>query len=270
MLGKLLETLLAGGALLMGSPLAYGQGAPALPTVTTIDELLDKPGGLRYLDAHQVVLPTAQGAGYYDVLQRLDSASLNWHLRRYSLPAKQLVLEQFFTGALPQQMLEGPSREWYASGQLREQVLYHKNGVIDTLRTYYPNGKPRRVQVFSRKPSTSCYDSLGNPLSKCPPYHTFATLGGKNTYSGKFLKLVQQQYRHFLPPGYPVPAGQVVYYAFRIDSTGAIQEPRILSLTAPELQAAIIRAIKQLPAFEPAAYEGQATDDVLDGFVRVN
>jgi hypothetical protein len=270
MLRSLLGALLTWGTLLLASPLAYGQDAPTLPTVTTIDELLHKPGGIRYLDAHQVTLPTAQGAGYYDVLQRLDSAGLDWHLRRYSLLPKQLVLEQFFTGALPQQILEGPSREWYASGQLREQVRYHKNGVIDTLRTYYPSGQPRRVQVFNRKPSTSCYDSLGNPLSKCPPYHTFATLRGKNTYSGKFLNLVQQQYRQFLPPGYPMPAGQVVYFAFRIDATGIIQEPRILSPAAPELQAAIIRAIKQLPAFEPAAYEGQATEDVLDGFVRVN
>lgn len=270
MLRNLLGALLAWGTLLPGSPLAYGQGTPTLPTVTTIDELLDKPGGIRYLDAYQVVLPTVQGAGYYDVLQRLDSASLNWQLRRYSLPAKRLVLEQFFTGTLPQQILEGPSREWYASGQLREQVRYHKNGVVDTLRTYYPNGKPRRVQVFSRKPSTSCYDSLGNPLSKCPPYHTFATLGSKNTYSGKFLKLVQQQYRQFLPSGYPTPAGQVVYYAFRIDSAGAVQEPRLVSPAAPELQTAIIRAINQLPVFEPAVYEGRVTDDVLEGFVRVN
>ena len=101
---NLLGTLLAWGTLLLASPLAYGQGAPALPTVTTIDELLHQPGGIRYLDAHQVTLPTAQGAGYYDVLQRLDSAGLDWHLRRYSLLPKQLILEKFFTGALPQQM----------------------------------------------------------------------------------------------------------------------------------------------------------------------
>jgi len=248
---------------------SHAQGTTGLPTVTTVDALLNQPGGIRYLDAHQAVLPGAEGAGYYDLLQRVDSAGFNWHLRRYSLPAKGLVLEQFFTGILPQQVLEGPSREWYANGQLREQVQYHKNGVVGTLRTYYASGKPRRVQVFGRGASTVCYDSLGTPLRKCPPYHTFATLGGKNTYSGKFLKLVQQQYAQFLPAGYHAPAGQLVYYAFRIDPTGHVREPRILTAAAPELQAAVLQAIQQLPVFEPAFYEGQATDDVLDGVVQV-
>lgn len=256
-------------ALAVRSVAVCAQSAPALPVVISFDELLGKPGGLRYLDAHQVPLPTVDGAGFYDVFQRLDSAGLNWHLRRYTLPAKGLVLEQFFTGPLPLQILEGASREWYASGQLREEVLYHKNRVVDTLRTYYPSGKLRRMQVFRKKGVEICYDSVGNQLSKCAPYHTFATLGGKNTYSGKFLQVVEQQYRRFLPAGYQVPKGQVVYYAFRIDPAGVVQEPRVLSPVSPELRAAIIKAIGQLPGFEPAFYEGQATDDVLDGFLRL-
>lgn len=268
MIGKLTVSVLLLAALVLWGPLTHAQGAAGLPTVTTVDALLNQPRGIRYLDAHQVTLPSAAGAGYYDVLQRVDSAGLDWHLRRYTLPAKGLVLEQFFTGIVPL-VLEGPSREWYASGQLWEQVQYHKNRVAGTLRTYYPSGKPRRVQLVGRGASIVCYDSLGTPLRKCPPYHTFATLKGKNTYSGKFLQVVQQQYPHFLSADYQVVPGQLVYYAFRIDPTGAVREPRILSAVAPELQAAILQALKQLPTFEPAYYEGAATDDVLEGFVQV-
>jgi protein TonB len=264
----LLKPLLLLVALVTCNAGVYGQGAAGLPIVISLDELLDKAGGIRYLDTHQATLPSAAGTGYYGVLQRLDSASLNWHLGRYTVPTNRLVLEQFFVGVVPQQ-LEGRSREWYTSGQLQEKVLYHKNRVVDTLRTYYPSGKLRRVQT-NRKSTTTCYDSLGNLLRKCPLYHTFATLKGKNTYSGRFLNVVQQHYPQFLPAGYPAPKGQLVYYAFRIDPTGLVQEPRILSAVAPELQAAILEMIKQLPAFEPAFYEGQATDDVVDGFVRVN
>jgi hypothetical protein len=268
MIGKLTVSVLLLAALVLWGPLTHAQGAAGLPTVTTVDALLNQPGGLRYLDAHQVTLPSAEGAGYYDVLQRVDSAGLDWHLRRYTLPAKGLVLEQFFTGVVPL-VLEGPSREWYASGQLREEVLYHKERVAGTLRTYYPSGKPRRVQVIGRGASTVCYDSLGTPLRKCPPYHTFATLRGKNTYSGKFLQVVQQQYPRFLPTDYHVAPGQLVYYAFRIDPTGAVREPRILSGGASELQGAVLQALKQLPTFEPARYEGEVTDDVLEGYVQV-
>ncbi|MGI4870309.1 MAG: hypothetical protein ACRYFX_03915 [Janthinobacterium lividum] len=250
------------------TPLA-AQAQPALPVITNVDALLGKPGGIRYLDAYQVTLPGADGARYYDVLQRLDSAGFSWHLRRYALAPRQLVLEQFFTGILPQQVLEGPSREWYASGQLREELAYHKNNFAGMLRTYYPTGKPRRIQTFGGPRTSTCYDSLGQPLAKCPPYHTFATLGGKNTYSGKFLKLVQEQYKKLLPAGYRAPQGLVVYYAFRIDRTGAVREPRVLSPAAPELQTAIVQAIRQLPAFGPASYEGQATDDMLEGAIQV-
>lgn len=267
-----MKTLLLSAAL-TGLGLAARPGraqAPApLPVVPTNDALLNTPGGVRYLDAHWVPLPGAGGAAYLDQYRRIDSVGLNWQLRRYALgPPRQLVLEQFFTGVLPALVLEGPSREFYPDGARREELAYHKNRFAGTLRTYYHNGQERRVQAFGRGGGV-CHDSLGRPLAKCPEYHTFARFGGKNTYSGKFLNLVQQGYATYLPAGLQLPAGQVVYYAFRIDPAGRVREPRLLTAADPALESAILRAITQLPAFEPATYEGQPTDDVVEGFVRV-
>ena len=256
-------------ATLLALPFA-AQAQATLPVVVNLDDLLDKPGGIRYLDLHQVVLPGAEGAGYYDVLQRLDSAGLNWHLRRYILPTRRLVLEQFFTGRKPQQVLEGASREWYASGQLREELAYHKNNFAGTLRTYYANGQLRRMQTFGSKRFSACYDSLGRPLATCPPYHTFATVNGKSTYSGNVLRQVEQQYKKYLPAGYQPPQGLLLLYTFRVDPTGAVREPRLLSPAAPELEAAVIQAINHLPAFGPATYEGQPTDDALEGAIQIS
>lgn len=264
-----MKTWLISGALLVSSLRLWGQ--TAVPTVRVVDEMLDKSVAHRYYDQYWVPLAGPAQAHCYDQLVRLDSAGLNWRSRRYVLGTGRLILEQYFTGAVPGTVLEGPSREWYETGQLREEVTYHKSLIVGALRTYYPDGRPRRVQYVAPAKGTSiCYDSTGKALSikQCPPYHTFAQLRGKSTYSGNFLKAVQQRHASFLPAAYQQDAQLTVYYAFRIDASGAVRDARILTEAPAELQAAILAAIAQLPSFVPAVLEGKATNDVVEGFVR--
>ena len=242
----------------------------SLPTVRVVDEMLGISAGVRYYDPYWAPLPTGPtGAHCFDRFVRVDSAGLNWQARRYVLATGQLILEQYFTGLVPGMELEGPSREWYEHGRLREELTYHKSWVVGALRTYYPDGKPRRTEFAPpAKGTTVCLDSTGNPLPKCPPYHTFAQLSGKNTYSGKFLKVVQQQYGGHLPAGYSQPAALLVHYAFRIDPAGTVQDARILTDAPAELQAAVLQAVRQLPRFVPATLEGRLTNDVVEGMVE--
>jgi hypothetical protein len=60
-----------------------------------------------------------------------------------------------------------------------------------------------------------------------------------------------------------------VYYAFRIDATGAVRDARLLTAAAPPLAKAILQAIAQLPSFEPARLEDQPADKVVEGKVGV-
>ena len=246
---------------------------PTTPIVRVVDEMLGKSEGIRYYDKYWVPLPTGPaGAHCYDRFVRVDSAKLQWQARRYVLSTGRLILEQYFTGLVPGFELEGPSREWYESGQLREELTYHRSEIVGVLRTYHANGKVRRNQVIApAKGVSACYDSTGVALAKCPLYHIFAQLRGKNTYSGKFLKVVQKEYSGLLPAGYQQSATLLVYYAFRIDPSGTVQDARILTPEVPEpLQAAILHAIQQLPAFEPAVLEGKLTNDVVEGLVQAN
>jgi hypothetical protein len=267
---NMLNKYLLAALLLFGAKAAAAQAPAGLPVVATVDELATKASGVRYYDGHWVPLPGAAGSEGYDVYQRLDSAGLQWRLRRYlSSPRPHLLLEQFFAGLVPTVGFEGPSREWYPEGPLREEVTYHKGRIVGTLRTFYPNGKVRRTEAFTPVAATACYDSLGRALARCPDYHTFARLRGKNTYSGKFLDLVQRQYAALLPPGYAPVVTQTIMYAFRIDPAGAVRDARLLTAAAPELEKAIVQAIAQLPAFEPARLEGEPVDDVVEGAVTV-
>jgi hypothetical protein len=261
---------LAAGLLALAlGPAARAQAPANLPVVATPDELPGKAGGVRYYDQHWLPLPGPAGAYGYDVYRHLDSLGLTWQRRRYVLASGQQVLKQYFASAVPLVGLEGPSLEWYETGELREEVTYHKHQLAGTLRTFYRNGRVRRTQANDFG-VIACYDSTGRPLLDCAEYYVPAQARGKNVAVAKLPDLVQQRYVAGLPAGYSAPAGAPpVYYAFRIDATGAVRDARLLTAAAPPLAKAILQAIAQLPSFEPARLEDQPADKVVEGKVGV-
>lgn len=252
--------------------LAARAQAPAhLPVVSAPDQLLNQPGGVRYYDQHWLPLTGPAGAYGYDVYRHLDSLNLKWRRRRYLSTSGRLILEQYFGSTVPgvSAGLEGPGREWYPSGQLREEITYHNHHLAGTLRTFYPNGRVRLNQV-NYLGVTACYDSTGRALPDCPEYYTPAQSKGRHVEVAALPDLVQRSYVAQLPAGYAAPAAeQHVYYAFRIDTTGTVRDARLLTAAAPPLAAAILQAIAQLPAFAPALLEGHPTDRIVEGQVVV-
>lgn len=262
--------LAAGLVALALSPAAHAQAPAHLPVVATPAHLLGKAGGVRYYDQYWLPLTGPAGAYGYDVYRHLDSLSLKWRRRRYVQASGRLILEQYFASEVPGPSagLEGPGREWYESGQLREEIFYHNHHLTGTLRTFYPNGRVRLNQVNYLGVS-ACYDSTGRARPDCPDYYTPAEAKGKNVALAKLPDLVQQYYAALPPPGTAPAAAQHVYYAFRIDSVGAVRNARLLSPAEPALASTILKAIAQLPAFEPARLEGHPTDKIIEGSVVV-
>jgi hypothetical protein len=255
---------------LAASAAARAQVPAHLPVVATPDQLLGQPGGVRYYDQHWLPLTGPAGAYGYDVYRHLgDSLGLTWQRRRYVVASGQLILKQYFASAVPLVGLEGPGLEWYETGQPREEVTYHKHQLAATLRTFYPNGRVRRTQANDFG-VIACYDSTGRPLLDCAEYYVPARTRGKNVSVAKLPDLVQQRYAALLPAGYAALAGAPpVYYAFRIDAAGTVRDARLLTAAAPALEKAILQAIAQLPAFEPALLEGQPTDKIVEGRVVI-
>lgn len=264
------KSRLAAGLLLL-SAAARAQAPAGLPVVAAPDQLLGLPGGVRYYDQHWLPLTGPAGAYGYDVYRHLDSLNLKWRRRRYLLASGRRILEQYFGSVVPgvSAGLEGPGREWYPSGQLREEITYHNHHLAGTLRTFYPNGRVRLNQV-NYLGVTACYDSTGRALPDCPDYYTPAQAKGKHIEVAGLPDLVQRRYAALLPAGYAAPAAAPpVYYAFRIDTTGTVRDARLLTAAAPPLATAILQAIAQLPAFTPALLEGQPTDRIVEGQVAV-
>jgi len=250
------------------STVAHAQAPPNLPVVAAPDQLLGQAGGVRYYDQYWLPLTGPAGAYGYDVYRHLDSLNLKWRRRRYVQASGRLVLEQYFASEVPgaSSGLEGPGREWYESGQLREEIFYHNHYLAGTLRTFYPNGRLRLNQINYLGGVVACYDSTGRARQDCPEYYVHALSKKKHLAVTKLPDLVQQHYPALLPAGYAAPAGTApVYYAFRIDSAGTVRDARLLTATTPPLAAAILQAIAQLPAFEPALLEGQPIDKIVEG-----
>lgn len=261
--------LVAGLLALALSPVARAQAPANLPVVATPYELPGKAGGVRYYDQHWLPLPGPAGAYGYDVYRHLDSLGLTWQRRRYVAASGQQVLKQYFASAVPLVGLEGQSLEWYETGQLREEVTYHKHQLAGTLRTFYRNGRVRRTQANDFG-VIACYDSTGRPFIDCSEYYVPAQSRGKNVTVAKLPDLVQQRYAALLPAGSNAPAGvPPVHYAFRIDAAGVVRDARLLTAAAPPLEKAILQAIAQLPAFEPARLEDQPVDKIVEGKVEV-
>ncbi len=261
----------AAGLLALGvfsSAPGHAQAPANLPVVAAPDQLLGQSSGVRYYDQHWLPLTGPAGAYGYDVYRHLDSLNLKWRRRRYVQASGRLILEQYFASEVPGPSpgLEGPGREWYESGQLREEIFYHNHYLAGTLRTFHPNGRLRLNQINYLGGVVACYDSTGRALKDCPEYYVHALSKKKHIEVAKLPDLVQQRYPALLPAGYSAPAAAPpVYYAFRIDSTGTVRDARLLTAAAPPLATAILQAIAQLPAFEPALLEGKPTDKIVEG-----
>jgi hypothetical protein len=236
--------------------------------VAVVDQLKGKLAAVRYYDRWWAPLPNEQGAAFYDVIQRVDSAGVNWRVRRYNQSSRQLTLDIGFSGVLPWARPEGRSREWYPSGQLREEMNYRKGIPDGQLRTYHPNGELRRATDYwkRREVRLDCFDASGTPI-ECPLYHTFAQLPVSEANGADAASWLNQQYLQHLPASYAGKDKTVAFYAFYVDSLGYARKPRILLGDDEALNAAVLKAIGQLPRFEPATQEGKPTHDAIEGYV---
>ncbi|MCC3158982.1 hypothetical protein LJ737_17195 [Hymenobacter sp. 15J16-1T3B] len=243
---------------------AQTKPAPNLPVVAVLDELQNQRAALRYYDAAGAPLPTGDGAASYEVLQRVDSAGIGWRVRRYDAQTQRPLLVLGFGGA-PWSLPEGPSRQWYPSGQLREQASYRKGMAEGRLQTYYPNGETRRLVDYYKQKAVraECFTAAGEP-AECPPYHTFAQ---PTSGSPDVQQQISQTYPQYLPAGYAKPGKGIVYFAFYVDTLGRATAPRILRGDDEQLNTAVLEAIRQLPRFEPARLEGRLAPDPIEGFV---
>jgi TonB family protein len=235
--------------------------------VSTLDQLDGQRVALRYLDRNLVPLPSAEGAYAYDILRRADSLGVAWRVRRYTVAGHQQLLDAGYSSELPGVVPHARSREWYPSGQLREDVSYRLGKPDGPMKTYYPSGKLRRDQQNKAGAvvKSECFGPDGQALDVCPGYRSAAKLPGKGSGQAAVFQSLQKQFAQFVPKGYARATDAVVHLAFQVDSLGLVRDARVLASDDPALNAAALEAVRKLPRLTPATEEGQPVSSVMEG-----
>lgn len=252
-----------GAAALALSPAAQAQ----TKVISTLDQLEGQRVALRYLDRNLVPLPSAEGAYAYDILRRADSLGVRWRVRRFTVQGHQPLLDAGYAGELPGQVPHVRVREWYPSGQLREDVSYRLGKPDGPMKTYYPSGKLRRDQqnkagaVFK----SECFAADGRALDECPGYRTAAKLAGKGSGQAAVFQSMQRQFIQFVPKTYARATDATVHVAFLVDSLGFVRDARVLASDDAQLSPAALETVRKLPRLVPATEHDQPVSSVMEG-----
>lgn len=154
--------------------------------------------------------------------------------------------------------LNGISKYYYKDTNVLHMVAFFNNDYIDSLRSYYPDGKLKRIEVYnpdrkSRKHRflvKKCFDEDGNEISFTPyykmPQHPSFDI---NKYLASNIK-------------YPVTArkdnieGRVIV-RFVVDTNGTITHITVLQSVRKDIDNEAIRVIKQMPRWNPGTEDGE-------------
>ncbi|PVY40499.1 energy transducer TonB [Pontibacter virosus] len=153
--------------------------------------------------------------------------------------------------------LTGPHTRWYENGQVHISRQYHRYQLVDTLKSYFPSGALRRVEVYDNGKMLigRVYNEAGEEVKHTPMEVMPEFPGGEM----QMFRWVGKNVRY---PGNALKAGiqGIVVVSFMVDTTGQISKIEMLQGLHPDCEAEAIRVVKQFPKFKPGTIEGVPTE----------
>lgn len=153
--------------------------------------------------------------------------------------------------------LTGPHTRWYENGQVHFSRKYHRYQLVDTLRSYYPSGALRRVEVYAKGKMLTgdVFDEAGKKIKYVP-------MEVMPEYPGGEMKMLTWLGKNVRYPATAQRAGAqgLVVLSFLVDTSGQISNIEILQGFHPDCEAEAIKAVKQFPKFNPGTIEGVPTE----------
>jgi len=143
----------------------------------------------------------------------------------------------------------GPFVYYFNDGSI--QALGEKSGgqLVDTLKTYFVNGKIKRLETYLKGELTggNCYDSSG-VIQPHYPLETEAEFPGGNQGLMQFI----QQNLVYPSEAIELNVSGKVYVRFTIDSLGNVQNIEIEKGVSNAINQEVIRVIKIMPKWIPS------------------
>lgn len=148
----------------------------------------------------------------------------------------------------------GISKEWFETGLLSVQATYKKGKLDGILRTFWPSGKPKRIDLFKNDIciNGTCFDSSGLQI----PHFDYQQ---KPEFPGGDAKLIQYIAENTKYPEIALMEGYegTVYIRFVITKTGDIGEAKTLNSIHPLIDHEALRVVKSMPKWKPGYNDGE-------------
>ncbi|GAA4386070.1 TonB family protein [Hymenobacter koreensis] len=225
-------------------------GAQAQQSVLTpcIDDSM-----VLYLDEDLVQVPMAK-AYYTQVLKPTNGAPKAPAVTLTFFPDGQLYSEVTYANNT-RRVQQGPARSFYPNGLLRLSYTADDGQTDGYLRTYYPDGSPKRNDLYDhgRLIKGQYFAPDGQLVEPHVPFRQDPAFPGGNE------ALVAHLSNHLRYPSGALrdaAEGQVLV-AFTVTARGNVDEVRVQQGINPDLDAAAVAAVRTLPAFTPGRADGE-------------
>jgi protein TonB len=197
-------------------------------------------------------LPSIDGA--YCWQETVYQDSIQGIIRSFYASGKPKSFSEFEKARRTANRGNGISENWYENGQLQKRENWVHGNREGELLTYYPSGTLKRRELFvdGKSVSGECFNSQG----KLVPFFAYEIMP---TYPGGY-----DAFMHFIATNIQYPAkalrnnikGQV-QVGFSVDSTGQMQNIRVVKSVHPLVDAEALRVIHQTLHWTPGQQDGR-------------
>ncbi|WP_181308873.1 energy transducer TonB [Rufibacter sp. XAAS-G3-1] len=232
-----------------------------------------------YLDKYYRIKPDRKEAEYFRLTTYSGSKEEKRRLDTYYLTGEKFYEEDAVKEAKGKYKKEGPTRYFYRNGQAKEEQLFtgnevkltkwHENGQVyykclkidgkeeGEALGYYPSGKLRRREQFSKGELTKgeCYAENGEVVPYYPHFTHPEFPGGTSA----LMKMINNRFRIPLEAARSGASG-ITVVQFLVSKEGKVHDPEIIKSIHPALDKEVLRVVNSLSYFNPATEEGQALE----------
>lgn len=148
----------------------------------------------------------------------------------------------------------GLSREWYQSGQLKEESTYFFDRLHNDFKTYYPNGTLRRHDFYRLDTLVKgqCYALDSSKIAYIPYKEIPEFKGGLQKmfeYLGNNVRYDQQARENSIEG--------TVYVGFVVSKAGKIENVKVKRGVHPLLDVEAVRVVESMPKWNAGKQEGE-------------
>jgi protein TonB len=205
-----------------------------------------------YYDRDGVSVKTYKGAYFYNI-NRADQPDTSRENSRSYYLSGQIKLEMIYTD-YKNKKITGKAKEYFESGQLKEEIDYKDGKMNGTLMTYWANGKTKRKEHYENDSliEGKCFNHAGKDTS----YYNYVDLPD---YPGGDNGLMNYLKTSIVYPQVAKEAGiqGTVYVAFIITKTGQVKGVRLLRGIGGGCDEEAIRVTANMSDWKPGKHDGE-------------